>query len=264
MKVKFSLRTHRFTPISRIHAPMMVIAAILAMLFLSRVLSTKQASPPLLYATTQQEADPLTSAHPDEGSPNGYGVLLQKKYETWSYVAARSQEDGLIATIHFETHSIAALKAFAAANRELASELALQDGQADVMITFRHQVLPDQFRDWVKANDITVKGTDLREGSGAGRSTASILAEKDDPLPQKYVDQPPRITGGVIDVGGIVDSKRLPQLTSDPLVFLVDVTPSIVRQELTAIGVTDAAEAHISTKAPFWSMEELGLENFKD
>jgi hypothetical protein len=58
-------------------------------------------------------------------------------------------------------------------------------------------------------------------------------------------------------------ASRLPAVIRDPLVFLIDVKPTRVRQDLIAAGIADGEAASVTTGAPFWDMEDFGLDNFR-
>lgn len=65
-------------------------------------------------------------------------------------------------------------------------------------------------------------------------------------------------------IGGYstVDARRLSELTSDPNVFLVDVTPAWIRRELAAAGAiseADVAKVPVYVDLPFAYMEGLGM-----
>ena len=60
-----------------------------------------------------------------------------------------------------------------------------------------------------------------------------------------------------------VDSSRLPAIANDPLVYLADVTPNVVRTDLAKAGVADAGTTAIEVDTPFPAMEHFGLDSFK-
>ena len=59
-----------------------------------------------------------------------------------------------------------------------------------------------------------------------------------------------------------IPAERVQGLDTDPRVFLLDVTPTIVRHQLIASGVPDGAQAEVLVEPAFSAMEELGLESY--
>lgn len=60
-----------------------------------------------------------------------------------------------------------------------------------------------------------------------------------------------------------VDASQLPTIANDPLVYLADVTPDVVRMDLARAGVAGADTPAIEVDTPFPAMEQFGLDNFK-
>lgn len=75
---------------------------------------------------------------------------------------------------------------------------------------------------------------------------------------------------GIFEVMGSISAANYQQLASNPLVFIPDVTGSLVYSNAKFQRATDlswdqfVAELQISSGSgsPFWFMEELGLANF--
>jgi hypothetical protein len=65
----------------------------------------------------------------------------------------------------------------------------------------------------------------------------------------------------------MVAVEQLTRIAADPLVFLADVTPNVVRADLLQKGVLVASPylnwVTIWPASPFWQMEDLGLEHFR-
>lgn|GEM_PF-2316581 len=201
--------------------------------------------------------------------------VLERDYGTWSYIAGRSSSAGMGASIRYDISSVAALNAYALANRALAAELVTRGGEVEVYITFRTYLAPAQFRAWVAANGATVKRSMLRTiypDGQLGTVGQGTHPGDTEPLPQHRLDQAlnPTPRGTRPTLRGLywtlitVQATQLPGIVADPLVFLADVTPNVVREDLAAAGWEGVAQAiiDVNPNSPFYMMEELGLENF--
>lgn len=197
-------------------------------------------------------------------------VLRARDMGTWRYVVSRGRDDlgrtYVAASIHHDTSSVATLQAFAAVNRVLAAQLATTSGQVEVLVTFRSYVSPEQYRTWVAQRGLAVDTTDLRVLEASGRRAGlGVTARPDDVLPESSLhgSSPDNSTiVGVNGARGTIPTNRLLELASDPLVFIPDVTPAIVRQEMVGI-VSDPNQIYMSLEGQFWQMEDFGLENFR-
>ncbi len=72
----------------------------------------------------------------------------------------------------------------------------------------------------------------------------------------------PLTVAGVTSARVMVPPTGLAALGADSRVFLVDITPTLARQDLGAAQIADADQAKIVDGSPFWFMEDLGLGNF--
>jgi hypothetical protein len=249
----------------------------------------------------------------------------QADFGTWRYgYGVIHAEADTRATVYYDTHSIAALQAYAAANQALAAELAGFGGGARVDVTFRTYLTPAEVEDWMVAHDlyngwlgvrvldaqdqradlalpvynkqqfpqsalehwltpIPADPSSARDGllppdppaaapadkpvAQAATPTVMSLPTPRSPLPTTAAPGPPFSVVGVYYLSGMVDAQRLPAIAADPLVFLADVTPNIVRRDLLRRGVLAPAPnldwVTIQPPSPFWAMEDLGLEHFR-
>lgn len=215
---------------------------------------------------------PLTVGARQETRPqpqSGY----QRDYGSWSYSAGRAVHGRLDAHVWYDTSSIAGLRAYAAANRALADQLARAGGRAEVQVTFRVPMALDTFRIWATSVGLTVQAVDIRTLDTQGmRSTLGVFPRGGDPLPQTVIDRQlgsasqkvgPLTVTGVTNARGTVEAARLPAIAADAQVFLADVTATVVRRELGVAGEADAAQTVVTVQPPFWHMEALGLGNFR-
>jgi len=208
--------------------------------------------------------------------------VLERDYGVWGYKVGRHHSLGTSGNVHYKFGTVAQLNAFAAANQLLATDLASRGGQAEVYITFRTYLTPEQYRALLKVWGASVHRTELRTVDPSGHEGTlwqGPITGDTEPLPQDRLDKAlimrrspvPRgetgeytlILRGVYSAIIIVDATRLPEIAADPLVFLANVTPNVVRNELHAAGwQTQEKSLYVSPPTPFWHMEQLGLENF--
>jgi hypothetical protein len=190
------------------------------------------------------------------------GVVLSRDYGLWGYTA-RQIGSGLSVDLHYLHGTLRDLNDYVALNKERAGKLSQSGGVVDVLVTFRHPLEPTAFRKWVLGSGMgaTVASVRLQSLTGA-RGTLTITRRESDPLPQGDLDKVRKslpTVEGVYSVRGEVVAERLSAIASDPVVFIVDVTPTLVRLDLTNAGVPGASEATINAESPFTEMEKFGL-----
>jgi hypothetical protein len=180
---------------------------------------------------------------------------------------------GTHAVFSIDQSTVAALKAFAEDNKQLASQLAKSSDQAEVTIWFRSPMEPEQFRAWARAKDLQVRESGLPVVPGwesflAG-NYARIVGNLVDPLAAQP-NQDLKMYEGVIETRAVAQSAHLTEIASDPLVFLVDVSTSILYQDtVKPAQVRDLSEFpriqfDYSEKGFLYrNMKSLGLENFQ-
>lgn len=263
------------------------ILAVFAFLVLSRsATSTPQdqqmigvATLPLPVLTTQPLAAVISDTSLPVPMPSLTPLPMQEEkqadYGVWQYKAGKSIDLGAHAVITYDQSSVEALQGYAAANHTLAKQVAAEGGTVQVHITFRDYMAPDQFRTWVKSKGLTVLQTELRAIDAKGMpGTLGVYPQGDDPLPQTYMSQglepQKQLAGDAGTLAGVfytyatVDAANLLNISEDPLVFIADVTPNVVRRELITSGWLDVKLENVNVDPPhaFWEMERLGLENF--
>jgi|GEM_PF-5140467 len=222
-------------------------------------------------ADTLPEPPSLATPRPTEP------VLLvrQRVFTSWSYKAIK-EEDGIpSAEIRFDDSSVRGILAFAAENRELATQLALSGGQVDIEVTFHRLLSTDAYRAWAATAGISYfQSAHLlaRDRNDGPPPQIGVISKSNDPLPLENFSQALEATDrgyGPADVRGVdsfkgrVDASRLPSLIADPQVFLVDVTKNIVRSDLRDARVAMWERARIHQPVLVYvAMERLGLANF--
>ncbi|HKP52004.1 MAG TPA: hypothetical protein VJ183_05055 [Chloroflexia bacterium] len=199
---------------------------------------------------------------PGGQTPDAHGVVFSRDYRLWSYVATRGTS-GLSVIVSYIHGTEDDLQDFVALNNQRAGALALAGGVVDVLVTFRSLMEPDEFREWVPARGLDARLVSLRlQAAGGARGTLTVAAQKDNPLPEDSLRSgagslPPAL--GVYSVRGFIPAERLPDLTSNPAVFVADVTLTLARLELLDANIPGAKDAAVNAESPFSELEELGM-----
>lgn len=199
---------------------------------------------------------------PGGQTPDTHGVVFSRDYHLWSYVATQSTT-GLSVSVSYIHGTADDLQDFVVLNNQRAGTLALAGGVVDVLVTFRSLMDPDAFREWVSARGLDARLVYLRlQAAGGAHGTLTIAARKDNPLPEDALRPeggklPPAL--GVYSVRGSIPAERLPGLTSDPAVFIADVTLTLARLELLDANIPGAKDAAVNAESPFDHLEELGM-----
>lgn len=203
------------------------------------------------------------------------GRIRTRDYGSWSYEASREESGLVVATVRYDTKTAEGVRAYAAANKQLATELATSRNEAIVKVTFKKPFPVDAYRAWAASSGVTqFDYVYTRVKNSAGRDGMfSVVAHSQDPLPQsgldsfmlssKQMDNGPYTVVGVIYFEGRIAADRLVELSSDPDVFVADVTHNIIVSELVQDGIYLADRTHVSPVDVFVVLESLGLHNFK-
>ena len=219
-----------------------------------------------------------------------------KDYGVWSYgYGVIHANDETAASVYYDTRTVEAIQAYAAANRALAADLAQTGGGVRVDVAFRAPVAPAQFLDWARAHGFYNGWFGVRVLDRRARGPVAVPLYFRGGLPDWLLQgqlqpvsvwstiypalptpvQPPGVedsaplylVSGVYYLTGMVDVQQLPGIVTDPLVFLADVTPNVVRRDLLSKGVLvvmpDMMWVAVRPASPFWRMEDLGLEHFR-
>lgn len=204
---------------------------------------------------------------------------LDEDFVTWKYHAEQNNRTAG-AIITYKADNLQELTAYAEANRTLVAGLAGNKEPISVIVTFRTYMSPDQLRQWARDSGLLVTGGMMRivQGNGQLGTLGLGLGTDDDPLPQAELDaeleniRNQSGTGGIREIPGIysvegtVDSSRIGAITSNPMVYMADVTRTVVYNRLLAAGwgeLIDRQRIQVVPPNPFWRMEELGLDNFR-
>jgi hypothetical protein len=212
-----------------------------------------------------------TATAQDPPVSDEYVTIRTQDFGVWSYSATRSDIDPLHASVNYKHDSVADLKAYVEANRALLPQVVKLGGLAEVTVSFVYPVGVEWFRNWAKQNEFRADSSQLAMGRPGFGATVSISGTADDPLPQDKLGTGYALDGSSSGDGGVVfgtygdiDAARLPKLLSEPKVFLVDVTPTWVRHDLTQAGVQEQLHDRVQVALPFGWMVRLGLQNFTD
>lgn len=194
-------------------------------------------------------------------------------FGAWSYKAGRNDKGILEATVVYDSNSAKGLRAYAAANRAAAAQIAALGGPVEIQVVFREPLGLEEYRAWASALGLAADTVGLRTLDAAGqRSTLSLFPRGKEPLPQAALDTQlagankaagPLTVRGVFAVRGTVAATRLPEVLADKRIFLPDITAAFIKRDLATSGVADAAQVRVTVFQPYWQMEDLGLDSFR-
>lgn len=260
----------QITKLTKLALRIVSFALILAVIAIAAVALLRTAPLREVPAAQGQSALSVGAKEGANSALHPYTTVSQRDFGAWKYAATSNDIEGLHATINYDRNTKAGIKAYAAANRALLPDVIKGGGTADVAVTFVYPVPIEWFRTWAKTNGLQVTQALLRTGApGSAGGTVGVGGKQDDPLPQSSIDN---VLGGffsnniygVFGLYGKVDATKLGALGSDPHVFLVDVTPTYVRRDIRASGITSAMQEVPRVELPFAQMERLGLQDFTD
>jgi hypothetical protein len=210
-------------------------------------------------------------------------IMAAKSYRTWCYLVYTDyMYPPQLVDISFDGSTVQSLNAFAQENKELAGELSRASGSVEVPIWFRAPIKLDDFRQWARGHNLQATLSQLQVAPGwqfyvDDRVAQGVASTPDNPLilPDNFRDD---MFQGVYMTRARLEASQLPEIISDPQVFMVNVTSIVVRRDLgmswTSIRNGDLRPKDIRDGnlypndewgAPiFQYMQALGLENFQN
>lgn len=203
-----------------------------------------------------------------QGEPSLSQVVAEEDEGLWSYRVVR-ERDGLVSVaIELASGEQAAIDAYAAAVAHAAPELFAQQKEVEGLVIFRRPLPAEELPPAILANKGRVVTYSLRWISADGeRVTIFGMPSENEFLPR---DQLALQTEGTSQMEGagelrgfMVVTMRLDQalydvLSKEPDVFMVDVGPAVVIQEMKARGAMSRNGNSIMTHPPiFWYLEDL-------
>lgn len=228
--------------------------------------STKEA--PVSTQEARVEPSPLPTI---EAEPTGQLPYIIKTgtYATWNYTATWVADGAYVMETTYDMSSVGSIKAFAAENRQLAATLMEPGESVQVKVTFRRAIAPEEYRSWAQQTGFVPSMGVLRYLDMANtRGGAGFAPEGDDVIPEAYIRperfQPGGRLQGVFIALGTITTDRLRDLVGHKDVFLADVTPAIVRNEIAQMVGNSEFSLEPAIDSPFWFMENYGLENFQE
>ncbi len=279
MKTSFSIR-----------GLLVVVAMLSTVLIAVACDSAATGNSPAMAAQTQPSPQTQTSL-PVQSSLNYTPPTMIRKadFGSWHYAAQRMGNDNMkpdggkqinpgdvFAKVGYSYESADGIRNYAAANRSQLQKVVVAGGQAEVWITFHSYLAPDQFRAWVKAHGLSRPWTLMRAINAASNDYITMGIQPDageiDPLPPQTLQfsmssatSHGGVFKGIYFTRSWVDAKELPAFASDPNVYILDLTPSLVRMDLAAHGVqnTNQVDVEVEPNSPMWTMEHVGLDQFK-
>lgn len=263
-------------PTSKVQAPPPMSSAEVARATSSAIVPptyTEVVHGPATYTAVAQRIATL-SALTTQIAQQPRGLIREHDFGAWSYKAWREENGMVQASVGFDSSSVAGLQAYAAANRDLAAQLATGGDDIDVQVVFRRVLTPTEYLAWSASAGmdwyeyISFNATDTRGHGGSG----SIVSDSSDPWPQGGVNRfldtgrtapyGPLTINGPFEVDGKIAANRLLTVANDPRVFVVDVTSYVISSELEAANVV-MDWVNVDPPPIFSAMLALGLENFR-
>jgi hypothetical protein len=177
----------------------------------------------------------------------------------WRYAATESDLDPLHATVSYKHGSVADLQAYREANKQMAEQLAQEGGDVRVSISLRQ---PSPAKELIQhyCQDVWAMQRKAGGTEGIGPPSRGPLAHSEVDQFLDPVDRPGFAGGdGIFGIDCTVDSKRLGDLLAEPLVFLVDVTPTWVRRDLARAGVVPASQVPVMVDFAYGWMLQFGM-----
>jgi hypothetical protein len=181
-------------------------------------------------------------------------IVRVRDFGTWCYYAARD-EHGLYITVGQDFSTVKSLQSYADTNKKIGSELALVGSPAHVLITFREPVKDADLKTWATAKGLVSREPDYPHWESMPTVTAGGWIQV---TPLSSTSHPLFYQGNVT-AQAAVSSELLPQIISDPLIFVADFTPNVIRQDLIDAGITLGERTYFDLASPWQEMHELGL-----
>jgi hypothetical protein len=202
---------------------------------------------------------PTVGSAPPGPVAEEYRVVHEQDFGIWRYAATESAIEPLHATVNYKHTSVADLFSYRDANRKLAQQLAVDGGDVRVSITLRQsspaKQLIQQYCRAVWSMQRDAGGTVVKGPRAGGPLSSSEVDAFLDPA-----DHPGFSDGaGIFGINCVVDSRHLQALADEPMVFLVDVTPTWVRRELARAGIAVADQVPVVVDFAFGWMAQLGM-----
>ena len=102
------------------------------------------------------------------GATQTGGVVRQGKFNGWSYVAGRTPEGILVATVQYDHSSPASLRSYAALNRSLWARLTEGSSQIETQLTFARPMSTGDFRVLATTMSLDLQVSEVRTTSQQG------------------------------------------------------------------------------------------------
>ena len=199
-------------------------------------------------------------------TPTTYNLLASGDFSTWCYQVIEFM-DNVRSDVSYDRSSRAALETFAAANRDLAEELAGQAEPITAMIYFRDPLEPEEYRQWVQRWGVQAEATmgDCPNCPTGGLGWNMPLPP-DDPYPyDEHSDPYHQIVLGVL---GKVAADEITQVVAAPEVFIADLTSNVIRREVESKGLLvdtySLGLLPLLEDMPVLPMRELGIHRITE
>ena len=219
----------------------------------------------------------LNSYSADAGGPvnDPRPPKLEKSFGNWKYAVFQNNDDDAEISIGYDHRSVQSLKAFAQTNKDLAKQLQARGTTTfEALITFSRPLSLEEFNAMVRKHNLSVNTYTIRMITPNGhRWTITGSPEGGVLVPEQRLKtaktfalthSPDAIFAGIVDVEASFNTTQLESLHATPGIFLVDLTRTLVKQEVRQ-AFTKVQEAKLAVNGvhPYWFMEDLNLSNFR-
>lgn len=220
-------------------------------------LGLPQAQPTRAEAVIPTPVQPSNAPDQSRSWPKGpVGLVRQHDFGAWSYTAIREESGLVTAEVQFNDNSVDGVRAFIAANRSLANQLAGSPDLVPFVLTFQTPLDYASYRAWATAAGLKRFDAVYLRGTVQGRAfQTGTFVSSSDPLPAKTYDDLVALTArqydtpitmlGVFAFEGQAEAKLLPTLATDPQVFVLDLTANSVHADLREASVPYADYIHV-------------------
>lgn len=196
-----------------------------------------------------------------------------RDFGAWRYSVTAEGPDSAEVAIAYDKRSADGLRAYAQANNALGRQLQASGTPINgTVITFKRPLSLDEFTAFVANHKLQVSDYTMRmTAPGGHRWTIGGAPVNGELVPRGFLDReinfvrgraPDAMFNGVVDATLSFDGAGYAQLQAHPDVFLIDVTKTVILQELKQRKPQlDERKFIVDASRPYWFLENQGLLN---
>ena len=200
---------------------------------------------------------------------------VTRDFGAWQYSVTIEGSDSAEVAVTFDKRSANGLRAYAQANNALGRQFqASGTPLVDTVITFKGPLSLEEFAALVADYNLQVSDYTMRMTAPDGqRWTIGGAPVNGELIPRGLLDRevgfvgsraPGAVFNGVVDVTASFDGAGYVKLQAHPDVFIIDVTKTVILQELKQRKPQlDRRNLVVDASRPYWFLENQGLHNFR-